>query len=113
MYLLAWSQFVYHSGYRLAPDGRTCVDIDECLEYGDSICIGDCLNEPGSYRCTCPQGYTLSTNERSCEDIDECKAVQSPCRGTNQNCFNTRGGFKCVGMVSHKISKITIFGYEY
>lgn len=41
-------------GYRLAPDGRTCIDIDECSEYQE-LCIGNCLNEPGSYKCACPQ----------------------------------------------------------
>ena len=82
--------------YRLAPDGRSCTDIDECKEY-QNICIGNCQNEPGSYRCTCPQGYTLSDNERSCEDINECEADVSPCRnGLSQSCFNTRGGFKCI-----------------
>jgi fibulin 1/2 len=39
----------------------------------------------------------LSDNERSCQDIDECEAPEgSPCRGEGQQCFNTRGGFKCV-----------------
>ena len=80
--------------YRLSTDGRTCSDINECQEY-QNICIGNCQNEPGSYRCTCPQGYTLSENERSCEDIDEC-SQSSPCRGGHQTCFNTRGGFKCI-----------------
>ena len=89
-------------GYRLAPDGRSCVDIDECSEYGQ-ICTGHCVNEPGSYRCTCPQGYVLSPNERSCQDIDECQQGPSPCRGSNQHCFNTRGGFKCVGEYCKKV----------
>ncbi len=75
-----------------------------CQEY-EGLCIGNCLNEPGTYRCTCPQGYKLSKNKRSCEDIDECNAATaagvggsgSPCRtGSDQQCFNTRGGFKCV-----------------
>lgn len=79
--------------YRLSTDGRSCIDIDECEDYQD-ICIGNCRNEPGSYKCTCPQGYTLSANERSCQDIDECDSPDGPCR--NQHCFNTRGGFKCV-----------------
>lgn len=56
------------------------------------------MNEPGSYRCTCPQGYVLSPNKRSCTDIDECKeGGVSPCRGgPSSYCFNTRGGYKCT-----------------
>lgn len=93
-----WGSYRCHCrpGYRLSTDGRSCIDINECQEYQD-ICIGDCRNDPGSYKCTCPQGYILSSNERSCQDIDECEAPGgSPCTGEDQQCFNTRGGFKCV-----------------
>ena len=81
-----------------------------------------CVNEPGSYRCTCPEGFILSANGRACEDINECADPKlSPCRGKhlqcqrkkwvslllrinifcsvlgeNNYCFNTRGGYKCT-----------------
>ena len=87
-------------GYRLGADKRSCTDIDECEEFRTGgtlrnlLCIGQCVNEPGSYRCACPEGFILSTNGRACEDIDECR--DSPCRGEHNQCFNTRGGYKCV-----------------
>ncbi|VVD04845.1 unnamed protein product [Leptidea sinapis] len=58
-------------GYRLSSDNRTCVDIDECAEWGSGrnirkICSGRCENTPGSYRCACPEGYRLADDSRSC-----------------------------------------------
>ena len=40
-------------------DGRTCSDIDECLQ--DS-CDHICINSPGSYTCTCRSGYMLDAD---------------------------------------------------
>ena len=69
---------------------RTCVDIDECSDQ-PGLCVGNCLNEPGSYMCSCPTGYRLLSSGRKCTDIDEC-AEGTPCRGQDQHCHNTRGG---------------------
>ncbi|XP_073897587.1 nephronectin isoform X4 [Castor canadensis] len=45
-------------GLQLAPDGRTCVDIDEC-SLGQHHCssFAQCFNIHGSYRCKCKDGY--------------------------------------------------------
>ncbi|KAM8809301.1 fibulin-7 [Eudromia elegans] len=76
-----------------------CRDIDECEVYkphgGPRLCMHQCVNVPGSYRCACPRGYTLLGDGKSCEDIDECALSQNNCtRGTT--CVNTGGGFQCV-----------------
>ncbi|VDL94587.1 unnamed protein product [Schistocephalus solidus] len=61
-------------GYRLAPDGRSCVDIDECSEEarGDLICpTGQrCVNKPGSFDCVqdCGEGLRLSASGEICEE---------------------------------------------
>ena len=39
----------------------------------------------------------ISANGRTCEDIDEC-TEESPCRGNQQHCHNTRGGYKCANV---------------
>lgn len=57
---------VCDSGYRLGPDGRHCLDIDECTS---SPCqFGSCFNTPGSFRCECNSGFSLGSDGRSCLD---------------------------------------------
>lgn len=47
---------------------RTCVDINECEMFKDRrLCIGYCVNQPGSYSCQCPQGYRLGIDGASCQ----------------------------------------------
>uniref|UniRef100_A0A8B9F9S8 EGF-like domain-containing protein n=1 Tax=Amazona collaria TaxID=241587 RepID=A0A8B9F9S8_9PSIT len=55
------------SGYRLADDGLSCVDIDECTEQGEEACSQTCLNTPGSYNCSCLPGYLLEPDGRICK----------------------------------------------
>ncbi|XP_029464751.1 fibulin-7-like isoform X2 [Rhinatrema bivittatum] len=86
------------TGFRIKTN--ICQDIDECELFQASsrqmrICIHECINTPGSYRCACPQGYLLNLEQNSCEDIDECSKSQHNCtRG--ENCVNVYGRFQCV-----------------
>ncbi|KAM8995979.1 hemicentin-2 isoform 2-T2 [Ara ararauna] len=71
----------------------TCTDLDECQMLRQ--CQHDCRNTMGSYRCVCPPGYQLLPNGKSCHDVDECAEGTMQC-GSDQMCFNTRGGAQCV-----------------
>lgn len=46
-------------------------DVDECQLFQSNpqtrLCLHDCLNFPGSYRCLCPPGYLLHADGSSCE----------------------------------------------
>jgi len=46
-------------------------DVNECEVYrtdqGGKLCLHECVNIPGSYRCSCPSGYKLLADGRSCE----------------------------------------------
>ncbi|CAL2030336.1 unnamed protein product [Caenorhabditis brenneri] len=53
-------------GYRLNPDGVTCVDLDECT-LPERACHHFCENQIGSFRCTCATGYHLKDDGKSCE----------------------------------------------
>ncbi|OXB68578.1 hypothetical protein ASZ78_014357 [Callipepla squamata] len=47
-------------GLQLGPDGRTCIDIDECAT-GRVLCprLRHCVNTFGSYMCRCHKGFDL------------------------------------------------------
>ncbi|XP_010214140.1 PREDICTED: putative vitellogenin receptor [Tinamus guttatus] len=74
---LLCSQLCYHSpqgprcqcspGYRLAGDGVSCMDVDECKEQKEGPCSQTCLNAPGSYSCACLPGYLLEPDGRGCK----------------------------------------------
>jgi len=81
-----------NDGYFVAPDGRSCIDINECQADAEVCGPGTCQNMAGSYKCFCPEGYA-SPNDKSCEDIDECQEPDMCAEGT---CVNTPGGFKCI-----------------
>lgn len=89
-------------GFRLADDGKSCEDVNECLlRNGHGPCQNTCLNTLGSYRCECSglPGTRLGRDNHSCEDVDECLTKKAGC---SHSCINTlRSGFcTCpVGMV--------------
>ncbi|KAK8397657.1 hypothetical protein O3P69_004441 [Scylla paramamosain] len=71
------------SGYRFSPENHkrgitpVCLDIDECSS-GTGICEHECINEPGSFRCSCRQGFHLRGDNTTCELESEGGAVPSP-----------------------------------
>nr|WPW46124.1 vitellogenin receptor [Diaphorina citri] len=58
-------------GFMLAPNGRSCQDINECAI--ESMCAQNCVNVRGSYECTCVQPEFLLR-----PDHTSCKAVGPP-----------------------------------
>ncbi|XP_069487047.1 nephronectin isoform X2 [Ambystoma mexicanum] len=84
-------------GLRLAPDGRTCLDVDECST-GGAVCprFRKCINTFGSYICKCHKGYDLIYigGKYQCHDIDECASGAYECSGLAR-CYNTQGSYKC------------------
>jgi hypothetical protein len=49
-------------GYKLSHDQRTCVDVNECKEFGS--CTQNCYNYEGSYACYCDEGFTLDVRDK-------------------------------------------------
>ncbi|CAD5219992.1 unnamed protein product [Bursaphelenchus okinawaensis] len=83
------------TGYQWSS-GR-CTDIDECLEYGDEMCLEpntQCLNSAGSFQCVCKMGFYWSHAGQVCVDIDEC-LIGADCL-ESQRCLNTPGSYKCI-----------------
>ncbi|KAG9344133.1 hypothetical protein JZ751_012615 [Albula glossodonta] len=84
-------------GLQLAPDGRTCVDVDECVT-GTAVCprFRKCINTFGSYICKCHEGFELQyiNGKYQCTDVNECSSGQHQC-GSFSVCYNTPGSYKC------------------
>lgn len=40
--------------------------MDEC-SFSEFLCQHECVNQPGSYFCSCPPGYVLLDDNRSCQ----------------------------------------------
>ena len=60
-------QFDYCMPCDLLAKNYMYIDIDECLT-GSHNCFGfsNCINNDGSFTCTCPHGYALDANGFSC-----------------------------------------------
>ena len=93
---------------------RTYADINECAEgaIGSEMCLGLCVNDPGSFHCDCYTGYTLNPDMVSCSgtfimkklimfsfntnwcliDLNECTTGVAKC---DQGCTNTLGSYSC------------------
>uniref|UniRef100_A0A8C5QPU0 Fibulin 7 n=1 Tax=Leptobrachium leishanense TaxID=445787 RepID=A0A8C5QPU0_9ANUR len=89
------------AGFQMSgtPDNGICQDVDECEIYkvdgAPRLCMYNCINIPGSFRCSCPSGYKVPGDGKTCEDIDECSSGIHNCtRGAM--CVNIGGGFHCV-----------------
>uniref|UniRef100_A0A663MPD5 Fibrillin 3 n=1 Tax=Athene cunicularia TaxID=194338 RepID=A0A663MPD5_ATHCN len=84
-------QCICNAGFEITPDGKNCVDHDECAT--TNMCLnGMCINEDGSFKCICKPGFVLAPNGRYCVDIDEC---ETPGICMNGWCINTEGSFRC------------------
>ncbi|XP_004557903.1 epidermal growth factor-like protein 6 isoform X1 [Maylandia zebra] len=85
------------AGLQLGQDGRTCVDIDECVT-GKNLCPYNrqCVNTFGSYYCKCQEGYDLKyvNGKYDCVDLDECAAGTHKC-SHHAVCVNTQGFYRC------------------
>ncbi|KAK2104629.1 hypothetical protein P7K49_018485 [Saguinus oedipus] len=68
--------------------------MDEC-SFSEFLCQHECVNQPGTYFCSCPPGYILLDDNRSCQDINECEHRNHTCN-LQQTCYNLQGGFKCI-----------------
>ncbi|KAK2566477.1 Cartilage oligomeric matrix protein [Acropora cervicornis] len=87
-------------------DGKSCIDINECVLAKPCYESSQCVNLSPGYRCGgCPNGYRgnapsgvglehAQKYKQTCEEIDECSDGIDTC-DPNSNCINTPGSFKC------------------
>ncbi|XP_072898587.1 nephronectin a isoform X3 [Hemitrygon akajei] len=91
-------------GLQLAPDHRTCVDVDECAS-GTAMCprFRKCINTFGSYFCKCYNGFDLRyyNGKYQCLDVDECARRTHKC-SVFATCHNIPGFYKCKCMRGYR-----------
>lgn len=76
-------------GFKLAEDGRTCVDFNDCRD--ERQCPMEnfkCVNTVGGFQCVCQDGYKAKGS--LCVDVDEC--ASAPCE---HMCTNIPGSYMC------------------
>uniref|UniRef100_A0A8C0UDP2 EGF-like domain-containing protein n=1 Tax=Cyanistes caeruleus TaxID=156563 RepID=A0A8C0UDP2_CYACU len=59
-------QCICNAGFEITPDGKNCVDINECALNPDICPNGMCENLRGSYRCICNLGYESDPTGKNC-----------------------------------------------
>jgi hypothetical protein len=74
--------------------GLTCGEDEYECDTGSHRCSHDCINNYGSYDCTCDVGNEIDENVSrvDCVDIDECSQGIDSCKGL---CFNKNGTYEC------------------
>lgn len=83
-------------GTRLADDGKSCKDVNECLlRNGHGPCQDNCRNTHGSYVCDCSglKGTRLAADNHSCQDVNECMDDGAGC---SHGCINALGRAFCT-----------------
>lgn len=79
-----------NQGFRLAPDRRTCVDVNECSDKRHCPAENSrCVNTAEGFECVCADGFQAAAGGR-CVDTDEC--ALAPCE---HKCTNTPGSYQC------------------
>ncbi|KAM9317356.1 thrombomodulin [Gastrophryne carolinensis] len=100
---------VCNEGYNLTVDGKTCIDIDDCVAT-PNLCEHHCTNTVGSFVCDCQPGFEFvppdcdNTDgcQSECQDIDECSNPSTLCE---HECQNLPGGYICVCYEGFKVDE--------
>ncbi|NWT71767.1 TRBM protein, partial [Prunella himalayana] len=74
-------------GYRLAADGISCEDIDDCASE-PGPCEQKCVNTKGGFECQCHSGYRMVDGR--CQRQSPC--WRAPCQ---QRCEELPDGYRC------------------
>ncbi|XP_065058851.1 sushi, von Willebrand factor type A, EGF and pentraxin domain-containing protein 1-like [Rhopilema esculentum] len=117
-----------NTGFKLAVDGKTCLDADECKgAHSCNLTTSVCYDEYGSHRCICKAGYKEDTTDpkrKTCIPIEcqplsnmEKSIILSPPRCMNgKNIYGDECSVKCapgyeLDAGSAKTLRCTSFGF--
>lgn len=84
-------------GYRLAQDGGSCVDVNECEE--EDSCTGEgeeCENTQGDFQCRCKDGFW--DDDGVCVDVSICERCE------HMLCEKSNGVYGCECRSGYRVS---------
>ncbi|KAK9889438.1 hypothetical protein WA026_004707 [Henosepilachna vigintioctopunctata] len=105
------------TGFELSPDGRSCVDIDECTSNRNNCNKQTqiCVNTNGSFLCTdipiaepCSPGFRKNPYTQQCDDINECAEYNQLC-SDSEECVNDKGSYRCVRKTTYTYATTNIY----
>lgn len=85
------------TGYRLAPDRKSCVDVDECKE--ENPCTGEgqkCVNTQGGIKCVCIDGFI--EEDGVCVNVSICEQCE------HMLCKKSNGVYGCSCRKGFRVS---------
>lgn len=86
-------------GFAMAPNGKLCLDIDECQQPSLNTCdpkTSVCHNLEGSFRCDCIDPTKVVDEFTGiCKDMDECTYMNGAMNPCEQICIDQIGGVSC------------------
>lgn len=85
------------TGYRLAQDRKSCVDVDECKE--KDPCTGEgekCVNTQGSFECMCMDDFI--EEDGVCVNVSICESCE------HLDCEKSGGVYKCKCRKGFRVS---------
>ncbi|XP_077408033.1 thrombomodulin-like [Vanacampus margaritifer] len=86
-----------HVGYKLAQDGKSCADVDECQHMDACTGVGEeCVNTRGEYECRCKDGFVEETGE--CVDVSVCDKCE------HMKCVKSDGVYACACRDGFRVS---------
>lgn len=86
-----------NAGFRLAQDGKSCVDINECKEKDPCTAEGEeCENTQGGFKCICKEDFV--EEDGKCVDVSICSRCEQ------MNCQKISGVYQCVCGKGYRVS---------